>query len=132
MASHDNILECIEPPTKRRKPNQESYRTCKTCKTCHVRKSVNEFWRGLRCKLCRNNHVKTRRNTLSGRLATLVTTARASTKDRQLTGRSMCDSTLTISDLTEILESQQGQCYYSGLKLTTVTGDPFFDEPRET
>ncbi len=95
---------------------------CRKCDTFLPRdafhKHVNKG-----CKRCQRASHQAYRQTLRGKLNTLLKHAQSHTKERRSksTQQHRDDGTceLTHDDLVEIYRKQNGQCYYSGVTLTT-------------
>lgn len=102
----------------------------KVCRSCHVQQDLSCFGLSNKardkistlCKACACAAQKTRNNTLAGRLQQLLTTARSSAMRRK---RKRTDESgvfnLTIDDMWDMWEAQQGCCYYLGVQLTWVS-----------
>lgn len=70
------------------------------------------------CQQCRAIYNRTYRNTVNGRLQTLVSNAKNDTKKRNASGRGHAKPEIDTKILLNILQKQEGRCYYSGHHLS--------------
>lgn len=105
--------------------------TRKCCK-CRLMKHVNHFYKHNKnrsgyqtcCASCTKDRNHESRGTLHGFLLKILQSTRQSSKRKKTRGRSaaVATSTLTISELREIWDRQEGLCYYSKLLMSIVIG----------
>ena len=117
-----------------------SRETCPTsselrvCTGCGFSKPRDEFYIGERpsqkgrylfsyCKSCDFKRTLSRRSTLEGRARAAIRTAKERAGEENVT--------LSAEDIVEMYESQQGFCYYSGLKMTWERGSHGFSLDRK-
>ncbi len=101
----------------------------KVCTVCHQLKPLSEFhFRKERdtqradCIQCyRNyqvNYYVDYRNTMNGRFSIIVNSAKRAAKRRGQRGRSEASIfEITSKDIQELYKSQEGRCFYSGIKM---------------
>lgn len=74
-----------------------------------------------KCALCKKSYNIHYQSTIHGRINILVSSARRTTKTRNLKGRHHDPSQMQAVDLLEMLKDQEGKCYHSGHHLGFVS-----------
>lgn len=73
------------------------------------------------CKPCSRKQY----DTMGARLRKLLKSANSNTAFRQLNNEAMPENTLTLENLVELYDKQEGLCWYSGVAMSTITGGAF-------
>lgn len=103
----------------------------KLCRICNIYKSFEEFSKRKEsnvyrneCKECRNALQNKYVSTFNGHFVQLLGHAKESSKNRINKGRTEAGVfNLTIEELKQIWNKQDGKCYYSGISMSYTSND---------
>lgn len=99
---------------------QDNKLQCKICENFYEEKDMVKNGKIAKCKKCRLEYEKSRKNTLKGKLKELYNRMTYTSKERSKKKTAIKRNiikTLTFEELVEIYTNQNGKCYYSNIPL---------------